>query len=333
MRSKMIASVGSIALLTVLAACGGSDNGNGNGDGGGGDAGDYPSEELDWTIAFGPGGGNDIMARTMVDILEEYDMYPENIRLENREGGSGATGWGYLLNQRGSGYGISTTSGSFITTPLQADTGWTYEDFTPVGLFATDDAVFVVPGDSEFETWEDWVDYATSQDSVVVGGIGTVNVDFILHELLAEAAGYEIEYVPFNEEGQLQTALFSGSLDAMVSNTGSILGQIEAEEVKPLLFTGPERLDVLEDVPTGEEKGINDLPAMPRGMILPPDAPQEAQDWWIATMKEVVETPEWQEYIDSNYLAENIQWGEDFMSTLEETVTEFETTLEEAGAL
>ena len=114
-----------------------------------------------------------------VEILEEYDMYPENIRLENREGGSGATGWGYLLNQRGSGYGISTTSGSFITTPLQADTGWTYEDFTPVGLFATDDAIFVVPGDSEFQTWEDWVDYATAQESVVVGVLRYVRAEII----------------------------------------------------------------------------------------------------------------------------------------------------------
>ena len=88
---------------------------------------------MEWTIAFGPGGGNDIMARTIVDILQKDDLYPENIVVENREGGSGATGWGYLLGQSGTGYGISTTSGSFITTPLQADTGWTYDDFTPVG--------------------------------------------------------------------------------------------------------------------------------------------------------------------------------------------------------
>lgn len=325
-RSRMTAGLGGVALALSLAACGSSGS---NAD----EAGEYPSQDMDWTIAFGPGGGNDIMARTMVEIIEQYDLYPHNIRLENREGGSGATGWGYLFNQRGSGYGISTTSGSFITTPLQADTGWTYEDFTPVGLFATDDAYFVVPGDSDFQTWEDWVEYARGQDSVVLGGIGTVNVDFILHELLAEAAGYEIEYVPFNEEGQLQTALFSGSLDAMVSNTGSILGQIEAGEVRPLLFTGKERLDVLPDVPTGEEKGITDLPAMPRGMILPPEAPQEAQDWWIETMKEVVETPEWQEYIESNYLTENILWGEDFQNYLGEVVDEFTEILTEAGAL
>lgn len=326
MRSKLIASLGSVALLAALAACGGSDSA-------GSEGGDYPSEELDWTIAFGPGGGNDIMARTMVDIIEQYELYPENITLTNREGGSGATGWGYLMNQAGSGYGISTTSGSFITTPLQADTGWTYEDFTPVGLFATDDALFVVPGDSDMETWEDWVEFAKSKESVVVGGISTVNVDFILHELLAEAAGYEIEYVPFNEEGQLQTALFSGSLDGMVSNTGSILGQVEAGEVKPLLYTGIEPLPALPDVPTGEEKGISDLPAMPRGMILPPDAPEEAQEWWIDTMKEVVETPEWAEYIESNYLTENIKWGDDFMTFLDDTNAEFEATLEEAGAL
>jgi putative tricarboxylic transport membrane protein len=81
---------------------------------------EYPSEDLDWTIAFGPGGGNDIMARTMVDIIQQYELYPNNITLENREGGSGATGWGYLFNEKGSGYNVSTTSGSFITTPLQS---------------------------------------------------------------------------------------------------------------------------------------------------------------------------------------------------------------------
>lgn len=329
MRSKLLASLGGVALLVTLAACGGDGGISGSDEGGD----SYPSEDMDWTIAFGPGGGNDIMARNMVDIINQYELYPHNIQLTNREGGSGASGWGYLLGQSGDGYGVSTTSGSFITTPLQADTGWTYEDFTPVGLFATDDAYFVVPGESEFQTWEDWVTYATENSPVVVGGISTVNVDFILHTLLADAAGYEIEYVPFNEEGQLQTALFSGSLDAMVSNTGSILGQIEAGEVTPLLYTGQERLEVLAEIPTAEEAGLGEMPSMPRGMILPPDAPPEAQDWWIETMKEVVETPEWQEYVTSNYLTENIQWGDDFTGFLDGVAGEFEATLRDAGAL
>jgi len=324
-RNKVISAVAVAALAIPLAGCG-SDGGSSSSDGA------YPSEDLDWTIAFGPGGGNDIMARTMVDILQKNDLYPENIVVQNREGGSGATGWGYLFSQSGEGYGVSTTSGSFITTPLQADTGWEPSDFTPVGLFATDDALLLVPGNSPAEDWEGWVEQAKSE-RLVVGGIGTVNVDFIVSAMLAEQAGYEVEYVPFNEEGQLQTSLLSGAVDAMISNPGSILGQIEAGDMRALISTAPERLDVLPDVPTAEELGFEGIPSMPRGLILPPEAPAEAQEWWIDTMKEVVETPEWQAYLEENYLSEDLRWGEDFSTYLTDTQDAFKTILEEQGAL
>lgn len=297
------------------------------------EADDYPSQELDWTIAFGPGGGNDIMAREIVRILEDEELYPENIVVENREGGSGATGWGHLLSESGNPYAISTTSGSFLTTPLQADTGWTYEDFTAVGLFATDDTLFVVPSDHDAQTWDDWVDYAQENEPVAVGGIGTVNVDFIIHAELAEQAGYEIDYVPFNDEGQMQSALLSGTLDAIVSNPGSVMGQVDAEEVTPLLFTGEEPLEALPEIPIGADEDFEDLVSMPRGLILPPDVPEYATEWWIEAMESVVETQEWQDYIDDNFLSEDVRWGEDFEDYLEENATEFEETLQEHGAV
>jgi putative tricarboxylic transport membrane protein len=329
MRTKVMAAVAAAALIP-LSACGAGDSGNGGADSGSGD--NYPSEPLDWTIAFGPGGGNDIMARTMVDILQKEDLYPENIEVQNREGGSGATGWGYLFSQSGEGYGVSTTSGSFITTPLQADTGWQPTDFTPVGLFATDDALLLVKGDNPIQDWDGWVETA-KKERLVVGGIGTVNVDFIVSAMLAEQAGYEVEYVPYNEEGQLQTSLLSGALDAMISNPGSILGQVEAGDMRPLISTADERLDALPDVPTDQELGFEGIPSMPRGLILPPDAPAEAQEWWIDTMKKVVETDEWQAYLDENYLTEDVRWGDDFQTFLSETQEQFETILKEQGAL
>jgi len=61
----------------------------------------YPSKRLNWTIAFGPGGGNDIMSRTLISVLEKYKLYPETIVAENRAGGSGAVGWGYVFSQKG----------------------------------------------------------------------------------------------------------------------------------------------------------------------------------------------------------------------------------------
>ncbi|MFS0899851.1 Bug family tripartite tricarboxylate transporter substrate binding protein [Mycolicibacterium litorale] len=304
-----------------------------NGSTNAGSAEDYPSETLDWTVAFGPGGGNDLMARTLVQIIQEGGLYPNDIAVENREGGSGATGWGYLLSQRGNPYNVSTTSGSFLTTPLQANPGWTYASFTHVGLLATDDALLLVNGDSDIKTFEDWVAFAKRKGTVVVGGIGTVNVDFILSSLIAEHAGYKLEYVPYNEEGQVQTSLLSGALDAMISNPGSILGQIESGDMRPVLFTGDERLAALPDVPTGMEKGLGDLPSMPRGLILPPEVPDYARDWWIKTMQKVVKTDAWQTFLADNYLTEDLKWGDDFSKYLEETTKEFEETLKQQGAL
>ncbi|WP_299748742.1 tripartite tricarboxylate transporter substrate-binding protein [uncultured Boseongicola sp.] len=295
---------------------------------------DYPSadETLDWTIAFGPGGGNDIMARTIIEILTKYELYPGDISPENRAGGSGAVGWGYLFAQSGNPYGISTTSGSFVTTPLQADTPWQPEDFTPVALLAADDLVLVVNGTSEIQNIDDFIAMAKSQP-MNIGGTGTVNVDFIVPTLFAEKAGFEFDYVSFNSMADQTTALLSDALDAMVGNPGEILGLIESGELRPLVFSGQTTPDALEGVPTMGDIGFDIGVSMPRGLILAPNAPAEAQDWWIETMKKVVETPEWGEYIARNTLTPTIIYGEDFRTFLENTKNGFGVVLRSVGAI
>ena len=50
-------------------------------------------------------------------------------------------------------------------------------------------------------------------------------------------------------------------------------------------------------------------------------------------MQEVVETPEWQDYLDENYLLKDEKWGEDFTAYLDDTQAAFEEQLTELGAL
>lgn len=292
----------------------------------------YPEKRLNWTIAFGPGGGNDIMSRTLIEILDQYDLYPENIVATNREGGSGAVGWGYLYSQAGDPYQISSTSGSFITTPLQADTPWQPTDFTPIAMLASDDLVLLVQGDSEIDSLEQFIETAR-EERLSIGGIGAVNVDFIVPTLLADKAGFEFDYVSFNASGELNTALLSGSLDAIVSNPGEILGLLDSGDMKALGYSGVETPDALGDIPTFGDIGYPIGISMPRGLILAPDVSEEVQQWWIETMQQVVETPEWDEYIRSNLLTENIQYGDDFINSLTETMDSFETILREQGAI
>ena len=293
----------------------------------------YPTQRLNWIIAFGPGGGNDIMARTLVSILEKYKLYPANIVAENRAGGSGAVGWGHLFNQKGNPYHISTTSGSFITTPLQANTAWQPTSFTPVALLASDDMLLLVNAkSSKARSLKDFVAQAKSKPPTI-GGIGAVNVDYIIPKVFSEKAGFKFDYVAFNKQGELITGLLSGSLDAIMSNPGEVLGLIQSGDMRALAYSGKSTPKALGDVPTFGQAGYEIGVSLPRGLVLPPGVPKEAQQWWIQTMKKVVETPEWKAYIEKNLLTENVLYGEDFNAFLKKTQDAFAAILKKSGAI
>jgi len=292
----------------------------------------YPSKRLAWTIAFGPGGGNDIMSRTIISIIEKYKLYPETIVAENRAGGSGAVGWGHLFNQKGNPYHISSTSGSFITTPLQATTPWQPASFTPVALLASDDLIIVVNGKSKIRSFKEFLEQARAK-SPSIGGMGAVNVDFIVPKLLSEKAGFKFEYVSFNKQGELTTAVLSSALDAMMVNPGEVLGLLQSGDLRALAYSGKKTPRVLGDIPTFGEAGYELGISMPRGLVLPPDVPKEAQQWWIETVKKVVQTPEWKAYVEKQLLTENVLYGEEFRTYLQKTQSTFAEILRKQGAI
>jgi putative tricarboxylic transport membrane protein len=292
----------------------------------------YPSQRLNWTIAFGPGGGNDIMSRTLIEIMEKYKLYPRAIVAENKAGGSGAVGWGYLFNQKGNPYHISSTSGSFITTPLQANTPWQPHSFTPVALLASDDLIIVVNGRSSIKTFKEFVDRAKAK-SPSIGGMGAVNVDFIVPSLLSQKAGFRFEYVSFNKQGELTTAVLSNALDAMMANPGEVLGLLQSGDLRALAYSGKRTPKVLGNIPTFAEAGYDLGISMPRGLVLPPGVPKEAQQWWIETVKKIVETPEWKAYVEKQLLTENVMYGEDFRAFLTKTQDAFAAILKKSGAI
>jgi putative tricarboxylic transport membrane protein len=293
----------------------------------------YPTQRLNWIIAFGPGGGNDIMARTLISILEKYKLYPANIVAENRAGGSGAVGWGHLFNQKGNPYHISTTSGSFITTPLQANTPWQPTSFTPVALLASDDMLLLVNAkSSKARSLKDFIAQAKSKPPTI-GGIGAVNVDYIIPKIFSEKAGFKFDYVAFNKQGELITGLLSGSLDAIMSNPGEVLGLIQSGDMRALAYSGKSTPKALGNVPTFAQAGYEIGVSLPRGLVLPPGVPKEAQQWWIQTMQKVVGTPEWKAYIEKNLLTENVVYGEDFNAFLKKTQDGFAAILKKSGAI
>jgi putative tricarboxylic transport membrane protein len=241
-----------------------------------------PDETLTFTVAFAPGGGNDIMSRLLADLLQETGRWPGNIVVENVEGGSGARGWGSIHRQTGNPYAISTTSGSFTATPLQADTGWEPTEFTPLALLATDEVVLFVPGDSEIDTLEEFL-AAAEDDPPVIAGVGAAQLDFLAPTAVFSQAGLDMEYVSHDGTPEATSTLLSGSADALVRAPGTVFGLVESGDLKPLAISGSSRIDQLPDVPTFEESGFEIDVTFIRGLVMPPDVHPRVLEWWYAT--------------------------------------------------
>lgn len=313
-----------ICFTLILAACSGS-NSTSSKDSKSKDA--YPSETLNVIIPFGPGGGTDLHIRKIIEIVQKNDWYNGDIKIENREGGSGAVGWGFVNSKKGDPYVLTATSASLFTTPLVSDLGFTYESFTPVALMGADDLFLLVKEESDIKTLDDFIAAAKSK-KLKIGGVGQVSDEMIIPNMFAEAAGFEFDYVPFQGAGELTSALLSDSLDAIVGNPTRALGQIEGGLMRPLAFSGVERFPALEDVATFTELGYEVNLSQPRGVLLAGEVDESVQQYWIDTIKKVYETDEWKQFVEENGLSDRYLEGDEFKALLDETSEKYSTSIE-----
>ena len=86
-------------------------------------AADFPSRGLEFVACYSPGGGHDILMRTMAKIIQQEKIVDASINVVNKPGGAGAVALGYVNGHKGDGHYLMATTSSFITTPLTSNVG------------------------------------------------------------------------------------------------------------------------------------------------------------------------------------------------------------------
>ncbi|MBQ4538210.1 MAG: tripartite tricarboxylate transporter substrate binding protein, partial [Oscillospiraceae bacterium] len=158
----------------------------------------------------------------------------------------------------------------FLTLPLTKEScKYKLEDIQPVARIATDPNIFIVNGNSEFNTLEDIVNYAKANPGKLTVGIGALNADDDLAaQQFIDAAGIEVNKIVYADgTTDRVTACMGNHIQVCVLNASEVstyLGQ-----VKILGVMAPERLDFISDVPTFKERGYEVYNSSDRGVIMP----------------------------------------------------------------
>ncbi|SNR37909.1 putative tricarboxylic transport membrane protein [Haloechinothrix alba] len=316
------------ASALVLAGCGAE---------GADDGGEWtPQQPIEITAPADTGGGWDTLARTSSRIMEDAGLVDQSVQVVNKPGGGGAIGWSYIANNAGDPHKLFVTSPPILFVPLAGESDHDHSDFTPISRLATEYMTYLVPADSPMETFDDLVDELEDDPGAVsvAGGSAPGSMDHVALAGAADAAGVdagELNYVAFDGGGEATTALLGGHVDAAVSGAGESMELIEAGEVKALAVSASERVDVLPDVPTLTELGVDFTFDIWRGVMGPPDMSQEEIAYYESVFAEMMEQDSWKEESSKLGWTDTYQDSADFEAFLDEKHTEFVDILDEVG--
>ena len=279
-----------------------------------------PQKDVEMVISYAPGGGLDLFARKVIDIIREEKLVPVNITPSNRSGGSGAVGWGWVkANRSDSSETLTPINTASILTPLQVAgaTGW--KDLRPLANIMAEDYVVFVKADSPFKSFQDLVKAAREGGpqsvSFAVGGIG----DTIAARVVGKAIGTEFNLVTFSGGGETTTALLGGNVDATISNPGEYLGQLSSGAIRALGTTRQERYaGELAAFPTLKELGFpNALVQNWRGIAGPKGMSDEAAAYWQEVFAKVIASAKMKEYIANNSASFSVYSGPTYVDYIQ----------------
>lgn len=287
------------------------------------DDGEWKTTSATMVVAASPGGGSDLMGRTVAGGLEEV-IDGLNVTVENRSGGSTAVGYSYLLGQKGNAEVLAAAETTLSALPLATKTPYRWDDFTPIAQIAEDALMVAVPADSPYQTLADLAE-ATKKDKLTAGIVAAVGPDSVCLDLLSTEQGVAYEPVVFESAGESNTALLAGNIDFLLNNPAESKAYVESGDMRFLATFTEDRFEVpeLADVPTAKEQGVDVVFGQWRGVMAPGEIDDAAVDFWRDNLLEWTESESYKEYIAQNDLIAVVKTGDEFSSFL----TDYEETL------
>ena len=244
-----------------------------------------PEKNLLYWQAFPAGGESDLSARHQQLVLKKKCPAVETI-IQYKPGAGGGLMWMQMNQLPGDGLNIvGVNLPHIVLQPMEGTVQYKTDDVTPVYWFHYTPDALVVPDNSPYKTFHDFVAAAkTSPGKISLGGSGLNSANHMAHERLDAVFGVKTTYVPFKGTGDMTTAVIGGHVQGAMSYTAFAVNN--KGKVRALAVAMEKRHPLLPDVPTFRELGTDWVDGAYRGIGVPKSTPAEARkrlsDLWAA---------------------------------------------------
>jgi tripartite-type tricarboxylate transporter receptor subunit TctC len=276
-----------LVFATIMSGC--SDTSSGSNEA---EASDYPSKPITVVVPAGAGGDTDANARLLGKYLEKELGQP--VVISNVTGAGGTVGASEVLDADPDGHTVLFFHNSLLLNRILGLTEDSYDSFKLAGIPVLDQGnTFMVSGDSKFENLQDMVEYARAHPGEV--SIATEVGGFTHLQLLALQKDQDIELniVDVGGAAEKVTALLGGHVDIVPTSLGLVKDYVESGDMRSLGIMASDRVDLMPDVPTFVEQGVNSEFEKFFFYGFNPDTPDEIVDEFSKAVENVVNNEEY----------------------------------------
>lgn len=280
----------------------------------------YPSKNFEFVVHVNPGGGTDVFARLIQEIITREKLITQPMIVASKTGGAGTVAFNYVKGKRGDPHTVLTiATGSFVTAISRGDLDLGLEHFTPLAFFARDPQGVIVPVDSKYKTFKDLVDDAKKQPEAIVCAVtsatGTGRQTLWRIE---RTTGAKFKFVTFKAGSEAVLSVLGGHVPFTTENVSEAWAHIEAKKMRVLAVTTEKRMPALPDVPTLTELGYKVEIGTGRGFGMPAGVPKEAASTMEGILRKVHQSALWQDYSKKNMYEDRWMGSAEFAKYLAE---------------
>jgi tripartite-type tricarboxylate transporter receptor subunit TctC len=218
--------------------------------------GTYPAKAIKIIAPVQPGGGVDLVARTIGERITRALGQP--VVVENQSGGGGIVGSQATARAAPDGYtlmvgyvGTHGTNPAVRKLPYDA-----IRDFTPVAMVGGTPNVLVVAPSLPVKSLAEFIAYAkANKGKLSYGSAGPGTLTHLAMEQLKVERDIDIQHVAYRGISPAITDILGGQTQALFPGLAAALPHIKADKMRPLAVTGARRHPLLPDVPTFDELG------------------------------------------------------------------------------
>ncbi|HKA39200.1 MAG TPA: tripartite tricarboxylate transporter substrate binding protein [Burkholderiales bacterium] len=262
----------------------------------------YPSRPVEFIVHVNPGGGTDVFARLVTEIMARDKLVTQPLVVQSKTGGAGVVAFTYAKGKRGDPHTVLTiATGSFLTAAARSDLELGLEHFTPLAFFARDPQGIIVGADSKYRSIKDLIDDAKAQpDSIVCAITSATGTGRMTLWRLEKETGSRYKFVTFKAGSEAVLAVLGGHVPFTTENVSEAWAHIEAKKMRVLAVTTEKRMPALPEVPTLTEVGYKIEIGTGRGFVMPAGVPKEAAAAMEGLLEKVHKSARWREYAVNN---------------------------------